>query len=162
MVPCGSDGGDTPGGRARGRARHPKVLSDNIGHQIELVVRSLPAREASASGYRFVREAAVSAEKPKEAPQPAPGLNDRIQALLADQAKMVSGAKLVDFSYDPQTQPPRVVATYLTEAPFEAALERGIANLLRSALGQEVELEVRYVGPLPRRVDELAPGPSQP
>ena len=74
---------------------------------------------------------------------------------------MVPGAKLVDFSYDPQAQPPRIVVTYLTEAPFEPALEHGIANLLRSALGQEIELEVRYVGPLPRREEEPSAGPPQ-
>jgi uncharacterized hydrophobic protein (TIGR00271 family) len=136
------------------------VLSDALGHRTELVVRSLPVQEASASGYRFVREPTGASEKPKEEP-PAAGLSERIQRLLAEQAKMVPGAKLVDFSYDAQTQPLRVVAIYLTEAPFEPALERGIANLLQSALGQEMELEVRYVGPLPRGEEEPAQKPSQ-
>jgi len=76
---------------------------------------------------------------------------------------MVPGAKLVDFSYDESAQPPRVVATYLTEQPFPEALERGIANLLRSRLGQEVALELRYVGPLPageKESEKAAPQPA--
>jgi hypothetical protein len=61
---------------------------------------------------------------------------------------MVPGAKLVDFSYDPAAEPPRVTATYLAREPFAEPLERGIANLLSSQLGKEVALEIQYVGPL--------------
>ena len=59
------------------------------------------------------------------------------------------GAKLVDFSYQSELVPPQVVATYLTSEPFDAALERGIMNLLRSQVAHDVALEIRYVGPLP-------------
>ena len=78
------------------------------------------------------------------------------------QAKMGPGARLVVFSYNPGAQPPRVVATYLASQPFHESLENGIANLLRSELGQDVTLEVRYVGPLPGRDRGRASGQTVP
>jgi hypothetical protein len=125
-----------------------------MGREVSLVIRSVQMSEATAQGYRFVTEPkpAAKAEAPPEAPQPSPA--ERIQKLLAEQAAMVQGAKLVDFSYDAAGQPPRVTATYLTTSPFEEALETGIANLVRAQTGQEVTLEIRYVGPLPAREEE--------
>lgn len=125
------------------------VLEDRMGHQVNLMVRSVQMSEASAAGYRFQREKPAAEEKLAPPKEPELSVEERIQRLLAEQAKMVPGAKLVDFSYDPAAQPPQVVATYLAPAPFDESLERGIANLLRSQMGQEVALEVRYVGPLP-------------
>ncbi len=88
--------------------------------------------------------------------------SQRVQQLLMQQAKMGPGARLVVFSYDPGAQPPRVVATYLASQPFHQSLENGIANLLRSELGQDVTLEFRYVGPLPDRDRGRSPGQTVP
>lgn len=123
------------------------VMEAQMHHKVELLVRSVQMSEASAAGYRFQREKPPPEEEKPVAPPPSPA--DRLRQVLAGQARMVLGAKLVDFSYDPAAQPPRVVATYLTTEPFPEALERGIANLLSAEIGQEVTLEIRYVGPLP-------------
>jgi hypothetical protein len=114
------------------------ILRDRMGREVSLVIRSVQMSEATAGGYRFVTGPKPApqgeAPKPAEAPQASPA--ERIQKLLADQAAMVQGAKLVDFSYDAAAEPPRVLATYLTTSPFDAALESGIANLVRSQTGQ--------------------------
>ena len=138
------------------------VMEAQMHHKVELLVRSVQMSEASAAGYRFQREKPPpEEEKPAAAPQPAgPSPADRIRQLLAGQARMVPGAKLVDFSYDPAAQPPAVVATYLATEPFPEALERGIANLVRAELGQ-VTLEIRYVGPLPAPQPPPEPGKSR-
>lgn len=128
------------------------VLAERLGHQVDLAVRSLLIQEASVSGYRFAatpNQATKKNEESSPAAEPERVQQGRIGKLLAEQAQMVPGAKLVDFSYDPGSSPPRVVATYLASTPFEPALEQGIENLLRSALGQDVSLELHYVGPLP-------------
>jgi hypothetical protein len=128
------------------------VLAERLGHQVDLAVRSLLIQEASVSGYRFAVKASPPEEKKeKSAPavEPERAQQEQVGKLLAEQAQMVPGAKLVDFSYDGASSPPRVVATYLAGAPFDPALEKGIENLLRSALGQNVSLELHYVGPLP-------------
>lgn len=126
------------------------VLRDELERQVALTIRSVQIVEGSADGYHFLKgqQGAGNASASEEA-ETSPA--QRVQQLLMQQAKMVSGARLVDFSYDPGAQPPRVVATYLASQPFHESLENGIANLLRSELGQDVTLEVRYVGPLPDR-----------
>jgi hypothetical protein len=112
------------------------------------VIRSVLMSEATATDYRY--RSAKSAEPATPATPAAPELTpeQRIQQVLSDQARMVQGAKLVDFSFDPAAEPPKVVATYLTNEPFAEPLERGIANLISSQLGKEVALEIQYVGPL--------------
>jgi hypothetical protein len=125
------------------------VLEARMERPVELVIRSVQMSEASAVGYHYTASELVVAETSTDK-RPTEALpEERIQRLLSEQAKMVPGSKLVDFSYDQQSEPPRVVATYLTTAPFDDALERGITNLLRGVLGHEVALELRYVGPLP-------------
>jgi len=129
------------------------VLRDRMGREVALVIRSVQMSEATARGYRFITEPrpAPRPEPPPATEPPPPAANERIQKILGEQAAMVQGAKLVDFSFDASSEPPRVVATYLTTAPFDEALERGIANLVRVQTGLEVALELRYVGPLPAR-----------
>ena len=89
------------------------VLKDQMQRQMTLVVRSDQMSEASATGYQFVKE-----EPPPE--EEDPSSNQRIERLLAEQAKMVPGAKLVDFSFSAGTagQPSRVTATYLVREPW--------------------------------------------
>ena len=129
------------------------VLRDRMGREVSLVIRSVQMSEATAQGYRFLGEGAAAAkpEPPRVTESPKLSAAERIQKLLGEQAAMVQGAKLVDFSFDAAAQPPHVVATYLTASPFDAALEQGIANLVRAQTGQEVTVEIRYVGPLPGR-----------
>jgi uncharacterized hydrophobic protein (TIGR00271 family) len=133
------------------------VLEDRLQHKVELIIRSVQMSEATASGYRFTREQ-PAAPPPLAATSPAENAPaERLRTLLAEQAKMVPGAKLVDFSVDARAEPPRVAATYLVTAAFDPVLERGIANLVRSELGQDAEVELRYVGPLPAAKPEEAP-----
>jgi len=131
------------------------VLRAQMERDIRLVIRSVQMSEATAEGYRYGGERPVAAPVTPKNPEVTPA--QRAERLLAAQAKMVPGAKLVDLNYDETTQPPRVVATFLTTAPFGEALERGMANLLRGELGKEVTLEVRYVGPLPAAPAEQKP-----
>ncbi len=121
------------------------VLEDRMKHTVELVIRSVLMSEATATDYRYQAQKAAEPVAPATS-APTPG--EQIQRVLAEQARMVPGAKLVDFSYDPAAEPPKVVATYLASEPFAEPLERGIANLLSSQLGREVALEIHYVGPL--------------
>lgn len=140
------------------------VMEAQMDHKVELLVRSVQMSEASAAGYRFQREKPPpKEEKPAAAPPPtAPSPAERIRQVLAEQARMVPGAKLVDFHYDPAAQPPRVVATYLAREPFGEPLERGIANLVRAEIGQDVALELGYVGPLPAPERQPVPKKSPP
>ncbi len=135
------------------------VLEARMSRTVELIIRSVQMSEASAAGYRFV---ARQPPVPDEPGQPAEvSREERIRQLLAEQARMVPGAKLVDFSFDAATQPPKVLATNMVKAPFEPPLEQGIANLLRSNLGEEIELRIQYVGPLGAPAPEAAePPPS--
>lgn len=125
------------------------VLGARMERPVELVIRSVQMSEASAEGYHYTTPQPAKAETSAENKPAEASPEERTQRLLSEQAKMVPGSKLVDFSYDPQSAPHRVVATYLTTAPFDEPLERGITNLLRGVLGQDVELDLRYVGPLP-------------
>ncbi|HSC77371.1 MAG TPA: TIGR00341 family protein [Candidatus Acidoferrales bacterium] len=125
------------------------VVEDRMQHKVDLTIRSVLTSEATASGYRYHEERPAEEPKPVTPAQPEATPAERVRNLLAEQAKMVPGSKLVDSNYDPTAQPPKVVATYLTTAPFPEPLERGIANLLSGQLGQEVALEIHYVGPLP-------------
>jgi len=134
------------------------VLEARMERPVELVIRSVQMSEASAVGFRFATPKPAVMEKLEEKKPEQGTPEEQIRRLLSEQAKMVPGAKLVDFSYDAQAAPPQIVAVYLTNGPFEDALEQGIANLLRSALGAEVEVELKYVGPLP----EAAPTAAAP
>jgi len=139
------------------------VLEDRMKHTVELVIRSVLMSEATATDYRYQPQKGAEPAAPATpaAPEPTPG--ERIQRVLAEQARMVPGAKLVDFSYDPAAEPPKVTATYLTSEPFAEPLERGIANLISSQLGKEVALEIQYVGPLKAAPEpEAAPAPPKP
>jgi len=140
------------------------VLRDRMGGEVSLVIRSVQMSEATAGGYRFVTgpKPAPQEEPPKAAAAPQATPAEKIQKLMAEQAAMVQGAKLVDFSYDAAAEPPRVMATYLTTAPFDEALESGIANLVREQTGKEVALEIRYVGPLPSREEVKKPEEKKP
>jgi hypothetical protein len=116
--------------------------------------------EATATDYRY-RVATPAEEEPAVPAVPEPTPDEKIQRVLAEQARMVPGAKLVDFSYDAAAEPPKVVATYLAGEPFAEPLERGIANLISSQLGREVALEIQYVGPL-RTTPEAEKSPAPP
>lgn len=139
------------------------VLKDRLGREVSLVIRSVQMTEATATAYRFATEPRpLASEGPEPTPTTKPSLAEQLQQLLAEQAKMVPGAKLVDFSLDAAVQPPRAVATYMSVEPFAPALEQGIGNLVRSQVGQEVALEIRYVGPLPPRGPQPSAAPSPP
>ncbi|HEX9764425.1 MAG TPA: TIGR00341 family protein [Candidatus Acidoferrales bacterium] len=135
------------------------VLEDRMAHKVELVIRSVLMSEATATDYRYQAQKAAEPTAPAtpSAPEPTPG--ERIQRVLAEQARMVPGAKLVDFSYDPAAEPPKVTATYMVSEPFAEPLERGIANLISSQLGKEVALEIQYVGPLKTAPEADKPSP---
>ena len=134
------------------------VLASQMGADVNLIIRSVALSEASASGYNFRPEEAPAAEGTAENTAAPTELTpeQRIRQMLAQQAMMVPGARLIDFQYVAAEgeAPAKVVATYLTQAPFGDALEQGITNLVRRQLGTEVTLEVKYFAPLPSPQDE--------
>lgn len=138
------------------------VLEDRMKHTVELVIRSVLMSEATATDYRYQVLKPVEEIKPATPTVPEPTPDERVRQVLAEQARMVPGAKLVDFSYDPAADPPKVTATYLAREPFAEPLERGIANLISSQLGREVALEIQYVGPLRPAPEPGAPAKDTP
>lgn len=139
------------------------VLASQLGREVELVIRSVALSEASAEGYHFVSASEEKTTVEQATPVAVVTPQQKIQALLAQQAMMVPGAALMNFQYTAgqEGEAPKVVATYLTQAPFGEALEVGIANLLRNQMGAEIVLEVKYVAPLPTEPPEEEKTPNR-
>ena len=117
-----------------------RVLASGLGSDVELVIRSVLAKDATASAYLTHEAEQPSGSKPTD-------VLAKLDEILRMQAYAVPGAVLDKWELVSRNGKKVLIVGYKTPSPFDRDLVRGIRNIVLTVMGPDVEVEIQSTVP---------------
>lgn len=125
------------------------VLASRLGTDVALTIRSVLAKDATASKY-VVYEVASTPTSDKD-------LVSKLDEVLRMQASIEPGMRLDAWELVMRDSRRTVVAHYSSEKPLDPTIKRGIQNVVRSIAGEDIDVLIDVVQSADSKTEHAAP-----